>query len=111
MDENDYILDSGFMFGFFESGPWLAAKFSKNPAMAWIGGGTKSYEIGVTLRYHVLTLCSKIIIQVWRHICLSLSQSTGTFKVVENGVIERNQEYDEVIDWMSRIAKQVGYRR
>ena len=49
MDENDYILDSGFMFGFFESGPWLAAKFSKNPAMAWIGGGTKSYEIGVTL--------------------------------------------------------------
>ena len=49
MDENDYILDNGFMFGFFESGPWLAAKFSKNPAMAWIGGGTKSYEIGVTL--------------------------------------------------------------
>ena len=49
MDENDYILDSGFMFGFFESGPWLSAKFSKNPAMAWIGGGTKSYEIGVTV--------------------------------------------------------------
>lgn len=49
MDENDYVLDSGFMFGFFESGPWLAAKFLKNPAMAWIGGGTKSYEIGVTL--------------------------------------------------------------
>ena len=47
MDENDYILDNGFMFGFFESGPWLSAKFTKNPAMAWIGGGTKSYEIGV----------------------------------------------------------------
>ncbi len=61
MDENDYIIDSGFMFAFYESGPWLGAKFSKNPAMAWIGGGTKSYEIGVTLSYSDFVLHNLIL--------------------------------------------------
>mgnify|MGYP006864278873 CR=1 FL=1 len=60
MDENDYILDNGFMFGFFESGPWLSAKFTKNPAMAWIGGGTKSYEIGVTTKAETIAKTNPI---------------------------------------------------
>ena len=49
MDESGIILDSGFMFGVYESGPWLGAKFQSNPSMAWIGGGAKSYDIGVTI--------------------------------------------------------------
>ena len=50
MDDGNYILDSGFMFGVYESGPWLGAKFQENPSMGWIGGGTESYNIGVKSR-------------------------------------------------------------
>ena len=50
MDDVDYILDTGFMFGVYESGPWLGAKFQENPSMGWIGGGTESYNFGVKSR-------------------------------------------------------------
>ena len=50
MDERNYILDNGFLFGVYETGPWLGAKFQDNPSMGWIGGGTKSYDIGVTMK-------------------------------------------------------------
>ena len=50
MDDENYILDTGFMFGVYESGPWLGAKFQENPSMGWIGGGTESYNIGVKCR-------------------------------------------------------------
>ena len=50
MDNGNFILDNGFMFGVYESGPWLGAKFQDNPSMDWIGGGTKSYNIGVKCR-------------------------------------------------------------
>ena len=51
MDSSQEILDNGFMFSVFESGPWVAFKFPNNPSTGWIGGGTELFELMVTLTY------------------------------------------------------------
>ena len=51
MDSSQEILDNGFMFPVFESGPWVAFKFPNNPSTGWIGGGTELFELMVTLTY------------------------------------------------------------
>ena len=35
------------MFGVYESGPWLAFKFSNDPFPGWIGGGTELFNMMV----------------------------------------------------------------
>ena len=47
MDSSQEILDNGFMFSVFESGPWVAFKFPNNPSTGWIGGGTELFELMV----------------------------------------------------------------
>ena len=44
---NDDIMDNGIMFGVYESGPWLAFKFSNDPFPGWIGGGTELFNMMV----------------------------------------------------------------
>ena len=43
-------MDNGIMFGVYESGPWLAFKFSNDPFPGWIGGGTELFNMMVNNR-------------------------------------------------------------
>ena len=47
------------------------------------------------------------IIQVWRHTCLSISSSTGKFKLVENGEKAVDKVDSTIIEWMNDIPKKV----
>ena len=37
--ENDTEIREGFLFGVYETGPWLGVKQPDSPTYAWIGGG------------------------------------------------------------------------
>ena len=47
MDEQNHILENGIMFSVYETGPWLAFKFSNTSNLAWVGGGTVNYDFMV----------------------------------------------------------------
>ena len=44
---NDDIMDNGIMFALYESGPWVAFKFSNDPFAGWVGGGTELFNMMV----------------------------------------------------------------
>ena len=47
MDDDDIVLDNGFMFSVYHSGPWVGYKFSDIPAIGWIGAGTHDMDFMV----------------------------------------------------------------
>ena len=47
MDDDDIVLDNGFMFSVYHSGPWVGYKFSGIPAIGWIGAGTHKMDFMV----------------------------------------------------------------
>ena len=55
MDEQNHILENGIMFSVYETGPWLAFKFSNSSNIAWIGGGTKIYDYMVYSHFYFLS--------------------------------------------------------
>ena len=102
------IYEDGILYGVWESGPWAGFKMPKVSAMGWIGGGTAVYDMMVWISMHFNAsqfLCR--IIQVWRHTCLSISSSTGKFKLVENGEKAVDKVDSTIIEWMNDIPKKV----
>ena len=102
------IYEDGILYGVWESGPWAGFKMPKVSAMGWIGGGTAVYDMMVWVSMHFNAsqfLCR--IIQVWRHTCLSISSSTGKFKLVENGEKAVDKVDSTIIEWMNDIPKKV----
>ena len=49
----------------------------------------------------------KLVFKVWRHTCLSISRSTGKFKLMENGEKAVDKYNTEIVDWMSTIKDKV----
>ena len=45
--------------------------------------------------------------QIWRHTCLSMSRTTGKFKLVENGKVVADKISDDIIKYMEKIPVQV----
>ena len=46
---------------------------------------------------------------VWRHSCLSLSRTTGKFKLVENGKVAADEYSSDIINFMKKIPVEVPY--
>ena len=44
---------------------------------------------------------------VWRHSCLSLSRTTGKFKLVENGKVAADEYSSDIINFMKKIPVEV----
>ena len=82
------VYEDGFLYGVWESGPWIGFKLPGTSAMGWIGGGTAVYDF-----------------LIWRHTCFSLSRSTGKFKLIENGEKAVDKLNPEIIDWMNQIPQ------
>ena len=57
-------MEEGYIFGVWETGPWIGYKGLEDTAHEW-------------LALHD--------VQIWRHSCLSLDFKTGDIKLVENG--------------------------
>ena len=48
-----------------------------------------------------------MICQVWRHTCLSMSRTTGKFKLVENGHLLADKFSEDIIKYMAKIPVEV----
>ena len=44
---------------------------------------------------------------MWRHTCVSMSRTTGKFKVVENGEVLADKHADEIVKVMEQVPVQV----
>ena len=69
---DDYTgMKEGYIFGVWETGPWIGYKGLEDTAHEWLA-------LGENFLHDV---------QIWRHSCLSLDFETGDIKLVENGEI------------------------
>ena len=50
-------------------------------------------------------------IQVWRHSCISISRTTGKFKLIENGNKVEEKISNQLIEWMQKIDRQVTNKK
>ena len=49
-----------------------------------------------------------MICKVWRHTCLSMSRTTGKFKLVENGHLLADKFSEDIIKYMAKIPVEVS---
>ena len=108
MDAEGEILEDGLMFTVFEEGPWAGFKFPGDPSMGWVSGGKDHYELMVTalnvdLSERYLVQIYVFDPQVWRHSCMSLSRTTGKFKLVENGNVALEKYTNETYNYLQKI--------
>ena len=62
-------MDEGYLFGVWETGPWLAYKGSNNTVHEWVALGENFLHD----------------FQIWRHSCFSIDFEAGKIRLVENG--------------------------
>ena len=93
MASNWAKLEEGFYYGVWKTGPWIGIKLAGTDNIAYVsGGGGYPYNL-----------------MVWRHTCLSLSRSTGRFKLVENGKKVWDKTTPEVVDWMKDLKSKAEH--
>ena len=62
-------MDEGYLFGVWETGPWLAYKGSNDTVHEWVALGENFLHD----------------FQIWRHSCFSIDFEAGKIRLVENG--------------------------
>ena len=62
-------MDQGYLFGIWETGPWLAYKDSDDTVHEWVSLGQNAIPD----------------FQIWRHSCIAINFETGDITLVENG--------------------------
>ena len=89
-------LQQGVLFGIWETGPWLAIKYSVDGPYNWLGLGSSSVEN----------------LQVWRHTCFTLDFQTGVVKLVENGKFrfQAKSDFKPLRSTMNHVAIGCAFR-
>ena len=47
MDEDDFVVDNGLLFGAYESGPWVGYVVPGKEIEGWVAAGEELYEFMV----------------------------------------------------------------
>ena len=85
----DFVgLEEGFIFGSWESGPWLGIKINGSKTYSWIG-------VSPYRQY----------LHTWTHTCIMINFETGRYALVEDGQVINDKVYDSLV----KLGKQLTF--
>ena len=90
-------IEEGVIFGIWETGPWIAVKYTQDGPYNWLALGENFMPD----------------LQIWRHTCFTLDFVSGETKLVENGVVRFVTKYQDINtlgDTMNHVAAGCFFR-